>query len=128
MSMHAALIPRISDGCLLYVRRCAMPEIPLDKLDDDNIRKGYDQDSIRTLAATMAEVGQQQPARIRPNGQRFTIIDGHRRKEAARLLGWKTLRCEVEDKELTQPEVRQRQVITSIQHKNLDWWEQGPIF
>jgi ParB family chromosome partitioning protein len=46
------------------------------------------QANIEELAASLQAYGLLQPVVVRPHGDQFEVIAGHRRVEAARLLGW----------------------------------------
>jgi ParB family chromosome partitioning protein len=75
------------------------------------------------LAVAFREVGQLQPIRVRRDGDRTIVVDGERRLHAARLLGWETVAAIVEERELSAPEIVQRQLIANIQRKNLSGFE-----
>jgi ParB family chromosome partitioning protein len=62
-----------------------------------NDRTVFDPARIEQLAASMAEVGQQQPIVLRPRGDRFEIIAGERRFRAALSLGWDAVTADVRD-------------------------------
>ena len=75
--------------------------IPLEDIAErGNIRKTH---GLRQLAETMHLDGQLMPVLVRPapedadHGKPFELIFGHRRKMAAELLHWETLRAEVRD-------------------------------
>ncbi len=61
--------------------------------DNDKV---LSEESCRGLAASMRAKGQLQPALVRPKGDRWEVVIGHRRRVAAKLLGIQ-LRCFVED-------------------------------
>ncbi|MET3135135.1 ParB/RepB/Spo0J family partition protein [Oxalobacteraceae bacterium GrIS 1.11] len=48
----------------------------------------YDPENIDHLAQTMESAGLSEPITVRPIGDRFELISGHRRVRAARSLGW----------------------------------------
>src|SRR6266571_5115329 len=51
------------------------------------------------LLASMSSNGQLAPAIVIVKGEKFEIADGHRRYIAAQKMGWKSLRCEVYQKD-----------------------------
>lgn len=56
-------------------------------------RQTIGQESIETIARSLERDGQISPLIIIPQGERYLLWDGQRRWEAAKLLGWKTLRA-----------------------------------
>lgn len=64
-------------------------EIPLVDVDEPDAatRQRIDPAKIDELAASMVSNGQLQPGGVVPNGERFTVIYGHRRLLACRKLG-----------------------------------------
>lgn len=74
-------------------------QIPLDLLDEPTgvIRLEIDQDEIKELADNIVEIGLLQSIVVRPVGDRFEIVFGHRRCLAHRLLGRKKISCVVRD-------------------------------
>lgn len=64
-------------------------EIPLDQIDDPQVamRSDIHDDGIEELASSIKSVGLIQPILVRPRGDRFEVIAGHRRTTAARLAG-----------------------------------------
>lgn len=72
-------------------------KIPIDSIDDPNIamRSNVHDDQIDELMADMKAVGLIEPIVVRPIGERFEIIAGHRRTTAARLLGWSHIESKI---------------------------------
>jgi len=64
-------------------------EIKLDLIDEPKgvIRLEIDQEKVKNLAANIDAIGLLQPIFIRPAGDRFEIVAGHRRYLAHKLLG-----------------------------------------
>src|SRR4051794_38916321 len=81
------------------------------------VRESFD--GIDGLADTLSEVGQLHPIRVRKEGDYYLIVDGERRYRAAKQLGWKTISCIVEQKDLSAGEVTQRQLIANCQREDL---------
>jgi ParB family chromosome partitioning protein len=77
------------------------------------VREHFDEQGIRDLAASMAEVGLLQPIRVRPDR---TITAGERRYRAAKLLGWKDVACIVEAEG---GNANQRMLIENCQREDL---------
>lgn len=59
--------------------------IPLDLIDPDP-NNFYSLDGIEELAASIELIGLQQPPRVRPNGDRWTLVSGHRRRAACMMI------------------------------------------
>ena len=55
--------------------------IDLDRIDPDPANF-YSLDGIDELAGNIELIGLQQPLRVRPEGDRFVVISGHRRRAA----------------------------------------------
>ena len=53
--------------------------------------KTLDSDKVLELAEDILENGQKTPIRLRPDGQRFVLIEGLHRLEALRALGEETV-------------------------------------
>lgn len=71
-------------------------EAPVDRIhpDPDQARRRFDEEEVRSLAATMADKGQLQPVLLADDPERhghFVLVAGERRWRAARLLGWDSL-------------------------------------
>jgi ParB family chromosome partitioning protein len=60
-------------------------------------RLGFGEEKLRSLADDIRRFGQRQPAIVRPNGDRYELVDGERRLRACRLAGLKTLLAFVQD-------------------------------
>ena len=59
--------------------------IDLDRIDPDPANF-YSLDGIDELAGNIELIGLQQPLRVRPEGDRFVVISGHRRRAACLLI------------------------------------------
>jgi sulfiredoxin len=54
-------------------------------------RATLEQKRVDEIAASMLENGQQMPILVRPDGERFVLVEGLHRLEAAKALGEKTI-------------------------------------
>ncbi len=98
--------------------------LPVADIDTaPQVRENAVDDSIRNLAVTLRDAGLQQPIRVRRNGDRFIVVDGERRLRAARLLKWELIAAMVEQRELSDTEVVQRQLIANCMRKDLSRME-----
>ena len=59
--------------------------LDLDRIDPDP-DNFYSLDGIEALAGNIELIGLQQPLRVRPNGLRYTVVSGHRRRAAIQLI------------------------------------------
>lgn len=59
--------------------------IDLDRIDPDPANF-YSLDGLDELAGNIELIGLQQPLRVRPEGERFVIVSGHRRRAACMLI------------------------------------------
>lgn len=73
-------------------------EIPLRLLDvgSHEQRFGYDDEEQNQLTASLRTEGILIPLIIRPQGDRYVIVDGHRRRQAAEALGLESLPCQIQ--------------------------------
>ncbi len=95
-------------------------QIALDKINCvKQVREDFDEEALVGLAQSLKESGQQQPIRLRPDGNRFAIIMGARRVMAARKAGFATIGAIVERGELRESELLQRQFIENVQREDL---------
>lgn len=59
--------------------------LPLDQIDPDPANF-YSLEGLDELAGNIELIGLQQPLRVRPNGERFVVVSGHRRRAACLLI------------------------------------------
>lgn len=59
--------------------------IDVDRIDPDP-DNFYSLDGIEALAGNIELIGLQQPLRVRPNGERYTVVSGHRRRAAILMI------------------------------------------
>jgi ParB family chromosome partitioning protein len=95
--------------------------LPIDPIipDSDQPRRFFGEESLEGLAASLKEVGQLEPIRVRRDGDRFVIVNGERRWRAAKRAGFTHVAVIIEERELCQEEVLQRQLIANCQHEHL---------
>lgn len=74
-------------------------EIDLEKIDEPKgtIRLEIDPGEVTSLAESIRAIGLLVPINVRPDAERFEIVDGHRRYLAFKELGRKRIRCLVGD-------------------------------
>lgn len=60
-------------------------------------RTHFDEEALRSLAASIGEVGVLQPVVVRPDGEGYLLIAGERRCRAARMAGLETIPAIIRD-------------------------------
>ncbi len=106
----------------------SLQTIPIERVDSAlfQIRQTIDEDRLRELASSMQQVGLLQPIFVRPKGDRFEIVAGERRVRAARLLGWASIPCRLED--LSDVDATVRKVIENDQRVDAKPLERARAF
>jgi len=76
-------------------------EVPLELIDDPNApaRLNADDSEVIELAESIREVGLINPLRVKPAGDRFEVVAGHRRLLACRVINFSPVPCTVQDPE-----------------------------
>jgi ParB/RepB/Spo0J family partition protein len=64
---------------------------------DQNVRQQLNVDEVDALAQSIALLGQLTPASVRPDGDGYLLIAGHKRHAALRQLGRTEIRVEIRD-------------------------------
>jgi ParB family chromosome partitioning protein len=95
--------------------------IPLRQIreDPDQPRRLINEEAIAEMAATMRTVGVIEPLVVRPDGDKFTLIVGHRRRMAAEHAGLKRVPCIVR-RDIDDLEVMRIQAVEDVQNEELD--------
>jgi len=102
------------------MRQEAIQYLPLDKIVcEAQVRDKVADESLIGLARSIQEIGLQQPIRVRRDGEKFPVVDGERRLRAARLAKCSSIAVIIEEKELSEGEVIQHQMIANIQRVDL---------
>jgi ParB/RepB/Spo0J family partition protein len=94
-------------------------DINLALIDPDprQPRQHYDEGALQELATSMQGNGLMQAITLRPVGDRYVIVGGHRRVRAAQALGWKTIRAEVQD--ISPDDAMWLALVENLQRENL---------
>jgi len=103
-------------------------KIPLSKLRPSRFqsRSQMNGQSMAELKASVEEVGLAVPIKVRPMGEHYEIVYGHRRVEAARQLGWPEIEAFIE--ELTDEQVMLQGLAENVQRDDLTDTEKGRAF
>lgn len=102
----------------LQLPRLEEIELPRLREDPGQPRYSIDPKPLVGLTESLEAHGQQTPLVVRPDGEDYVIISGHRRFQAAKLAGLKRLVCVVYPK-VTEADVRQRQLNEAIHSEKL---------
>ncbi len=95
-------------------------KVPMNQISyDGNFRTVVNDAQIDGLAQTMHRIGQQVPAQGRMVNGRCILTDGMRRYLAARKLGWTTLEVSIEEDEIAEDEMLEKQIVLNVQRA--DW-------
>src|SRR5919112_740398 len=92
------------------------------------IRDKFHKDSPddNALVNSIREHGLLQPILIRPFGQSFEIVAGHRRFQACRSLRWRSMPCRI--REFSDKQAYELQLTENIQRKSMDPIEEAEAF
>ena len=100
------------------LKNLAVQEIPLDFIDEGtNVRKEYDEESIRELAESIKEYDLLNPVQVEQTGSRFKLISGHRRFRAHQFLNRETIKAIITDSK--NKNLKVMQLIENIQREEL---------
>lgn len=125
---HAAPTASKLDG---RTRMANAAAIALDRIAaDPQTREVFDEDELRRLAESLKTHGQIQPILVRYDEQRqvYVVVAGERRLRAARLAGLPTINCVVVEKELTEAERLNLQILENAARVDLRPVEQAKAF
>lgn len=97
----------------------AIQQMPIDKIECiAQVRKRFDEETIAGLAQSLKEVGFLQPISVRRNGDQWIVSDGERRLRAARLAGFASVPVMIDDREIGEAGLTQRQLIANCQRED----------
>lgn len=97
----------------------AEQDFPIDRLSTSNIRETTEEQDLPGLVQTIKEHGVMQAVLVRRDGDKFVIVEGHRRFRASVLAGRKTIPVKIFDRELSPAEVLILQLVANCQRKKL---------
>lgn len=105
-------------------------ETPRIVADPSQPRRTFDPAEMEELKASMREVGQREPIRVRWDGKqdRWVIVTGERRWRAAQSLGLPTLIAIVEGEDLPEDRLLHLQVVENEVRANLTAIEAGAAY
>ena len=98
--------------------------------DPSQPRRTFDEAELDDLAASLRDVGQQQPIRVRWDGKqdRYIIISGERRWRAAHKAGLSTVMAVVDGRDLSDDRILEAQLIENAVRSDLTAVESGRAY
>ena len=89
-------------------------------------RKTFDQESLNELADSIRSHGLLQPLVVRPEGDEFLIVAGHRRYKACHLAGITEIPCMV--REVEQEQLLEQSLIENLQREDINPVEEAECY
>ena len=79
-------------------------KIRLSRIEDSafTVREKLNQEPLEELKESLREDGQWDPIIVRQKGERYEVISGHRRVQAAKEIGWTEIEATVRDVDETE--------------------------
>mgnify|MGYP002777278899 CR=1 FL=1 len=101
-------------------------QIPIDRIAcAPQVRESVDAKALAGLTQSLREVGLIHPVLVRPDGESWCMLDGHRRLAAARQCGWATISAIVAEADLSEADVVERQLLSAVQRAGLSPMERA---
>jgi ParB family chromosome partitioning protein len=109
------------------IQRGMSMKIRISKIDDSafTVREKLNQESLDELKESLKEDGQWDPIIVRQKGERYEVIAGHRRVQAAKELGWAEIEATVRD--IDETEALFLALKTNLIREEMTEREQGKI-
>ncbi|MEM9409964.1 MAG: ParB/RepB/Spo0J family partition protein, partial [Planctomycetota bacterium] len=97
---------------------------------DKQHREEFDRETLEQLADSLNSNGLVQPIVVRwDQGKRkYVIIAGERRFRAAKISGWKEIKCDIKPDEITDGEIAELQLTENLSRKDLNPIEKAKAF
>lgn len=92
----------------------------------DQPRKSFDQESLAELAESIQAHGLLQPLVVRPEGENFLIVAGHRRHKACQLAGVTDIPCIV--RETDDDALLEESLIENVQREDINPVEEAQCY
>lgn len=95
-------------------------QIPIARIQcRPQVRRAFDESALATLAASIKEIGVQQPIRVRREGDTLILVIGERRLRATQLAGLETIPAIIVDGAMTAAEIDQVQFVENFHRSDL---------
>lgn len=93
-------------------------ELSVELIDEsDNIRRSFSDERLQELSASIRQHGILKPLLVRPNGERFTLIDGWRRLSAAKAIDQSTVPVRIRN--IDENAAEEEMIIANLHHENV---------
>ena len=93
-------------------------EVSIELIDEsDNIRRSFSEEKLQELAASIREHGVLKPLLVRPNAERFLLIDGWRQLTAAKQAKCRTISVRVRD--IDDNAAEEEMIIADLHHEDV---------
>ena len=93
-------------------------ELSVDLIDEsDNIRRSFSDEKLQELSASIRQHGILKPLLVRPNGERFLLIDGWRRLSAAKAIDQSTVPVRIRN--VDENEAEEEMIIANLHHEDV---------
>lgn len=104
-------------------------QIALDLIDEaPQVREHFDPEKLMGLAGTIRVHGIHQPIVVRPVGSRYQTMTGARRCRAAKMAGLSEVPATVIDRDLTEAEILELQLLENCAREDLNPVEKARAF
>ena len=93
-------------------------ELSVDLIDEsNNIRRTFSEERLQELSDSIRQHGILKPLLVRPNGERFTLIDGWRRLSAAKAIDQSTVPVRIRD--IDEKAAEEEMIIANLHHEDV---------
>lgn len=122
-------VPSVKDQGRQPLRTYGKVDLNMVTPDPAQPRKEFTQESLEQLAKSIAKK-QLQPITVRWSAEikRWLIVSGERRYRASKLAGLKTIDCHFEQRDLSDSELLEQQLVENLLRENLKPIEQAKAF
>ncbi|TFH15064.1 ParB/RepB/Spo0J family partition protein [Candidatus Bathyarchaeota archaeon] len=116
--LYKELPKLINSSCIIFLL-IMITEIEVEKLKPSPYKTRISLGDIESLAKNIQTHGLKQPILVRPRKDGLNeIVNGHRRTNAVKLLGWPKIQCFVE--EMSDSKAAELTINENLQRKNLN--------
>lgn len=123
-------VPAAKDVGRVPLRTFGKVEVDRIIPDPNQPRTDFDDNEIQRLAESIRAHGQLHPIRVRWNETvgKWTIVSGERRWRATTIAGLPTIDCFFVEGDVTEPEIREQQLVENLLRKDLNPLEEAKAY